>query len=73
MLVSYLPLSHIAEQVCLPPRPDPRWDAGLLRRVVREAGQEPHEVRPTVFFGVPRVWEKFKAKAEEGLAEQPPR
>jgi long-chain acyl-CoA synthetase len=30
------------------------------------------QVRPTIFFAVPRVWEKFKAKLEEGLQKQPP-
>lgn len=27
------------------------------------------EVKPTVFFGVPRVWEKFREKVEENLLE----
>ena len=27
------------------------------------------EVKPTVFFGVPRVWEKFREKVEEKLLE----
>ena len=27
------------------------------------------EVRPTVFVGVPRVWEKFKDKIEETLRQ----
>src|SRR5439155_21197881 len=30
------------------------------------------EVRPTAFFGVPRVWEKFKARAEDGMRTLPP-
>lgn len=27
------------------------------------------EVQPTVFVGVPRVWEKFKDKIEQGISE----
>ena len=27
------------------------------------------EVKPTVLFGVPRVWEKFREKVEENLLE----
>ncbi|MEO0321653.1 MAG: long-chain fatty acid--CoA ligase [Myxococcota bacterium] len=68
-LVSYLPLSHQAEQ--------------LLTNVVHlvTGGQVyfcPEitsikdyltEVRPTVFLGVPRVWEKFEAALRSRLGE----
>jgi long-chain acyl-CoA synthetase len=30
------------------------------------------DVRPTIFFGVPRVWEKFKAKAESSMEQAKP-
>ena len=30
------------------------------------------EIRPTHFFGVPRVWEKFQAGVERALAGAPP-
>mmetsp|Transcript_18587 Transcript_18587/g.57237 ORF Transcript_18587/g.57237 Transcript_18587/m.57237 type:complete len:634 (-) Transcript_18587:91-1992(-) len=69
-VVSYLPLSHIAGQLmdiiapitCQATVHFARPDAlkGTLKDTL-------NEVRPTVFFGVPRVWEKFreamKAKA----------
>ncbi|MFT7474175.1 MAG: long-chain acyl-CoA synthetase [Verrucomicrobiales bacterium] len=68
--LSYLPLSHIAEQT-----------ASMLMALVR--GYQVHfcddglqlagylkETRPTIFFGVPRVWERFEAgiKAQLGQA-----
>src|SRR5689334_5703362 len=69
--VSYLPLAHIAERmfsiylaigavshVHFCP------DAAQLVRVI---GQ----VRPTAFFGVPRVWEKIRAGIEALLAAEP--
>ena len=65
--VSYLPLAHIAERmfsVYLPIR-----NAGHIHfcpdaaRLVPVIGQ----VRPTAFFGVPRVWEKIRA----GIQAQP--
>lgn len=68
-MVSYLPLSHIAEQMFslylqvtfgYPLYMCPQVDA--LRDVLTEA-------RPTIFLGVPRVWEKFKAALEGRLAE----
>ncbi len=72
-LVSYLPLSHIAEQICSIYGPlllgIQVYFAESLERV-REAIKD---VRPTVFFGVPRVWEKFKAAAEAAIAQQSPR
>jgi long-chain acyl-CoA synthetase len=59
--VSYLPLAHIAERmfsIYLPVHTAGHIhfcpDAAQLLRVV---GQ----VRPTAFFGVPRVWEKIRA------------
>ncbi len=68
-VVSYLPLSHIAEQmftihVSLTAG-YPVWFAESLEKV-RDALLA---ARPTVFMGVPRVWEKFKAALETKLAE----
>ncbi|MFW5967288.1 MAG: AMP-dependent synthetase/ligase [Persicimonas sp.] len=68
-MVSYLPLSHIAEQMFSIHLPAtfgyPIWFCDDVSRV-----KEAIEVaRPTVFFGVPRVWEKFKAALENRLSE----
>jgi long-subunit acyl-CoA synthetase (AMP-forming) len=61
-IISYLPLSHIAEQVVsllVPLTVGCRtWFAESLDRL----GDNLREVRPTIFVGVPRVWEKIQAK-----------
>ena len=67
--LSYLPLSHIAEQT-----------ASLLMALVfgyqvyfchdgLQLADYLKEVRPTFFFGVPRVWERFEAGIKGRLAE----
>ncbi|NBC40161.1 AMP-binding protein [Corallococcus exiguus] len=71
-LVSYLPLSHIAEQIVSLHSPLLMGTQVYFADSLDALGKNLTEVRPTVFFAVPRVWEKFKTKAEEGLAAQPP-
>ena len=69
--VSYLPLAHIAERMFSIYAPIHAVghvhfcpDAGQLVRVIGK-------VRPTAFFGVPRVWEKVRAGIQALLtAEQ---
>ena len=69
--VSYLPLAHIAERMFSIYAPIHAVghvhfcpDAGQLVRVIGN-------VRPTAFFGVPRVWEKIRAGIQALLtAEQ---
>ncbi|WP_415031183.1 AMP-dependent synthetase/ligase [Gordonia sp. (in: high G+C Gram-positive bacteria)] len=69
-LLSYLPAAHIADRVSnhatnmirgpqITSEPDPRAIAAALP-----------DVRPTFFFGVPRVWQKIKAGIEAKLAEE---
>ena len=71
-LVSYLPLSHIAEQVTsfllsMISGATVHFVAGLegLPQALQEA-------RPQVFFGVPRVWEKIQAGIEAKAATARP-
>ncbi|GHG99169.1 long-chain fatty acid--CoA ligase [Comamonas sp. JC664] len=71
-LVSYLPLSHIAEQIISLHSPLLNGVQVYFATSVDAMPVSLKEVRPSFFFGVPRVWEKFKAKAEEGLNAQPP-
>jgi long-subunit acyl-CoA synthetase (AMP-forming) len=70
-VVSYLPMAHIAERyfshygavftgVQVAPVADIKALPGALQ-----------QVRPTIFGGVPRVWEKLKAGVEAMLAVEP--
>ncbi|MGV9710115.1 AMP-dependent synthetase/ligase [Gordonia sp. NPDC003424] len=69
-VISYLPAAHIADRVSshaanmvrgiqVTTVPDPREIAAALP-----------EVRPTFFFGVPRVWQKIRAGIEAKLSEE---
>jgi long-chain acyl-CoA synthetase len=68
-VLSYLPLSHIAEQMftihIAAVMGYPVYYAESIDRLLPNL----QEVQPTVFFGVPRVWEKFHAGVVEKLAE----
>ena len=70
-LISYLPMAHAAE----------RWGthyaamfSGLQVTPLADARALPgalNDVRPTIFGGVPRVWEKLKAGIETIVAYEP--
>ena len=68
-VVSYLPLSHIAEQVFTLHGPATYgyavWYAESLERVAENF----KEVRPTILFAVPRIWEKMHAGIRSRLEE----
>ncbi len=70
-MISFLPSAHIAD----------RW-AGLYAQMVygscvyccpnpREMVAYSIEVKPTVWGGVPRIWEKLKGALEAGIAAEP--
>jgi len=64
-LVSYLPMSHIAGQlidVWLPVCAGPQVYFAQPDALKGSLGVTLKEVRPTFFFGVPRVWEKIAEK-----------
>jgi long-chain acyl-CoA synthetase len=68
-LLSYLPLSHIAEQMMTIHAPAVAGSAVYYAESIEKLLENLLEVRPTVFFGVPRVWEKFQAGVAAKLAE----
>jgi len=72
ILLSYLPLAHIAEQLssihCALAAGMQIYFAESLEKV----GENLREARPTIFFGVPRVYEKLRARAQARLNELPP-
>jgi long-subunit acyl-CoA synthetase (AMP-forming) len=70
--ISYLPLSHVAEQIttlfgaitfglCV-------WFA----RSMETLGEDLRVVRPAYFLGVPRVWEKIQERMQAAGAAAPP-
>jgi long-subunit acyl-CoA synthetase (AMP-forming) len=60
-LISYLPLSHIAEQVVSVHSPMAEGGCSWFAESLEKLGENLREVRPHFFFAVPRVWEKMQA------------
>ena len=59
--LSYLPLSHIAEQMFTIHGPISARSAVYFAESLDRVKENLVEVQPTVFFGVPRIWEKFES------------
>jgi long-chain acyl-CoA synthetase len=68
-VVSYLPLSHVAEQMFTIHISAVAGYPVYYAESLDKLNANLVEVRPTIFFGVPRVWEKFHAGVVEKLAE----
>ncbi len=68
-LVSYLPLSHIAEQMFTIHIAASKRYPVYFAESIDALADNIKEVRPTVFFAVPRVWEKFHAGVSAKLGE----
>ncbi|MCC7384624.1 MAG: AMP-binding protein [Deltaproteobacteria bacterium] len=71
-VVSYLPLSHIAEQMLTIHAPITAGVTVHFVPVMEQLADALRAVRPNALFGVPRVWEKIQAKVEAGVASAPP-
>ena len=67
--LSYLPLSHIAEQMFSIHGPITAGCAVYFAESIDKVPDNVKEVQPTVFFGVPRIWEKFYAGVNNKLAD----
>jgi long-chain acyl-CoA synthetase len=70
--LSYLPLSHIAEQVF---SIHGHLTGGYELFFVESLEKLPdnlREVQPTLFFGVPRIWEKLSSGIADKLGQAPP-
>jgi long-chain acyl-CoA synthetase len=67
--LSYLPLSHIAEQMGTIHMPATAGSTVYFAESIDKLADNIKECRPTVFFGVPRVWEKFHAVLAARLGE----
>jgi len=70
--ISYLPLSHIAEQILTIHGPMAMGSLVYFAESIEKLGENLAEVRPTLFMGVPRVWEKIQAKISAAGASAPP-
>jgi long-chain acyl-CoA synthetase len=71
-LLSYLPLSHVAEQIFSVHGPVVAGYSVHFAESIDKLADNLKEVQPTIFFGVPRIWEKFHAGISQKLAEAPP-
>lgn len=67
--VSYLPLSHIAEQIFTLHGPATFGFAIYYAESLDKVAENFKEVRPTILFAVPRIWEKMHAGIKGRLAE----
>jgi long-chain acyl-CoA synthetase len=67
--LSFLPLSHVAERMMSDFAPivvgGDTWFAENIGTVARDL----HDCRPTIFFGVPRIWEKIRDMVVAKLTE----
>jgi long-chain acyl-CoA synthetase len=67
--LSYLPLAHIAEQMATIANPVTVGSSVYFAESLEKIGDNLKDARPTVFFGVPRIWEKFHAALSGKLGE----
>jgi len=69
--ISYLPLSHIAEQVFSVHGHITVGYALYFAESIEKVPDNLKEVQPTIFFGVPRIWEKLHAGITDKLRQAP--
>jgi long-chain acyl-CoA synthetase len=67
--LSYLPLSHIAEQMASIHGPTTTGACVYYAESIEKVPDNLKDARPTIFFGVPRIWEKFHAGISAKLAD----
>jgi len=68
-LVSYLPLCHMAEQMFSIHIPLSVGATVNFAESLRTVQEDLRELSPHIFFGVPRIWEKFHAAIQTKLRE----
>ncbi len=70
-VLSYLPLAHVAERIVSEFRSymfgNPTWFLDGIPNL----GERLKEVKPTLFFGVPRIWEKMAQTIKNRVDEAP--
>ena len=68
-MVSYLPLCHVAEQIFTVYLPLLSGAVVNFAESLRTVQSDLREIAPTVFLGVPRIWEKLHASIEIKIRE----
>jgi long-chain acyl-CoA synthetase len=68
-VVSYLPLCHVAEQMFSVHIALAKGGVVNFSESLRTVQEDLRELSPQVFFGVPRIWEKFHASIQTKLRE----
>ena len=71
-MVSYLPLAHVAEQMMSIHMPAFVGFAVYYAESAEKLPQNLLEVQPSIFFAVPRVWERYFAAISDRLKNQKP-
>ena len=69
--LSFLPLSHVAERVVSHIAQIVSGGETWFARSLATVPKDIQDCRPTIFFAVPRVWEKFEQGVRAGVAQQP--
>jgi long-chain acyl-CoA synthetase len=69
--LSYLPLAHIAERMISEFRSYVYGNVTYFAVSVDRLGEHLRDIRPTLFFGVPRIWEKMAAAARGQIEATP--
>jgi len=68
-MVSYLPLCHVAEQIFTVYLPLRAGAVVNFAESLRTVQTDLREIAPTLFLGVPRIWEKLHATIETKIRE----
>ncbi len=71
-VVSYLPLCHVAEQIFSVFLPLQLGMTVSFAESVRTIQEDLREIAPSVFLGVPRIWEKLQASIAVKIQETGP-
>ncbi len=69
VMLSYLPLSHIAEQMLSIHGSCSTGASIYFAESIERLPDNLRSAHPTIFFGVPRIWEKFRAALSAKLRE----
>jgi len=68
-MLSYLPLCHVAEQIFTVYLPLHSGAVVSFAESLRTVQSDLREIAPTIFLGVPRIWEKLHASIEIKIRE----